>query len=69
MRIRLESENDYIEVEELVRDSFWNVYRPGAYEHFFINYPEDDGKFLDEFLVKTERHARTIFDSVKLGDD
>ena len=39
------------------------------YEHFFINYPEDDGEFLEEFLVKTERHARTIFDSVKIGDD
>ncbi|MBR7051286.1 MAG: TetR/AcrR family transcriptional regulator, partial [Methanobrevibacter sp.] len=39
------------------------------YEHFFLNYPEDDEKFLEEFLVKTERHARTIFDSVKLGDD
>ena len=39
------------------------------YEHFFLNYPEDDGEFLEEFLVKTERHARTIFDSVKIGDD
>ena len=39
------------------------------YEHFFLNYPEDDEKFLEEFLVKTERHARTIFDSVKIGDD
>ena len=39
------------------------------YEHFFINYPEDDEKFLDDFLTKTEMHARTIFDSVKMGDD
>lgn len=36
------------------------------YEHFIINYPEDDEKFLDDFLKKTESHARTIFDSVKI---
>lgn len=36
------------------------------YEHFFINYPEDDEKFLDDFMMKTRKHARTIFDSVKL---
>ena len=36
------------------------------YEHFFINYPEDDGKFLEEFMIKTENHARTIFDSVRI---
>lgn len=35
------------------------------YEHFIINYPEDDGKFMKDFMEKTERHARIIFDSVK----
>jgi AcrR family transcriptional regulator len=39
------------------------------YEHFFINYPEDDGKFLEDFMRKTKMHARTIFDSVKVGGD
>ena len=38
------------------------------YEHFFINYPEDDDKFLEDFLTKTEKHARTIFDSVKVEE-
>lgn len=38
------------------------------YEHFIINYPEDDEKFLNEFLDKTEKHAKLIFDSVKIGD-
>lgn len=36
------------------------------YEHFIINYPEDDEMFLKEFLEKTQNHARIIFDSVKL---
>lgn len=36
------------------------------YEHFIINYPEDDEKFLRDFMIKTENHARMIFDSVKM---
>ncbi|MBQ2666700.1 TetR/AcrR family transcriptional regulator [Methanobrevibacter sp.] len=36
------------------------------YEHFFLNYPEDDDKFFDDFLAKTEKHAKTIFNSVKI---
>ena len=38
------------------------------YEHFIINYPEDDEMFLEDFLRKTKSHARTIFDSVKVGE-
>lgn len=34
--IRLEKEEDYREVEELVRKSFWNVYMPGCTEHFVL---------------------------------
>ena len=37
MIIRLENENDYLKVENLARNSFWNVYRPGAYEHYIIH--------------------------------
>ncbi len=36
------------------------------YEHFIINYPEDDEKFLKDFLKKTNSHATTIFNSVKI---
>ena len=28
--IRLEENKDYREVENLVRESFWNIYRPGC---------------------------------------
>ena len=28
--IRLEEKSEYRKVENLVRDSFWNVYRPGC---------------------------------------
>ena len=32
--IRLETKNDYRNVENLTRESFWNVYRPGCMEHY-----------------------------------
>jgi len=42
MEIRLENEKDYLEVEKLVRDAFWNVYRPGAFEHYIVHHLRDD---------------------------
>ncbi len=39
------------------------------YEHFIINYPEDDTKFLNEFPEKTEKHAKIIFKSVKIEEE
>ena len=38
------------------------------YEHFIINYPEDDAKFYNDFMEKKKKHARIIFDSVKTGE-
>lgn len=35
--IRLERKDEQREVENLVRESFWNVYRPGCLEHFVLN--------------------------------
>ncbi len=44
VNIRLEKAQDYRVTENLVREAFWNVYRPGALEHFvlhqFRNRPE-----------------------------
>ena len=34
--IRLETSKDHTEVEHLVRESFWNVYRPGCLEHYVL---------------------------------
>lgn len=35
--IRLEREDEQREVENLVREAFWNVYRPGCLEHYVLN--------------------------------
>lgn len=34
--IRLEMKDDYRAVENLTRESFWNVYRPGCMEHYVL---------------------------------
>ena len=36
MNIRLEQPKDYREVENLTREAFWNVYRPGCTEHYVL---------------------------------
>jgi len=36
MNIRLEQPKDYREVENLTREAFWNVYRPGCVEKYIV---------------------------------
>ena len=35
--IRKETEADFFEVENLTREAFWNVYRPGCMEHYVLH--------------------------------
>ena len=46
--IRLEEEKDYRNVENLIRDAFWNVYRPGCMEHYVMHCFRDDPAFIRE---------------------
>ena len=56
--IRLEKENEHREVENLVRESFWNVYRPGCLEHFVLNQLRNDPAFVPEldFVMEMDGH-------------
>ena len=58
--IRLEEKNDYSAVENLVRESFWNVYRPGCGEHYVIHVLRDDPAFIKELDFVMERDDRLI---------
>ena len=58
--IRLEKEEDYRAVEFLVRESFWNVYRPGCSEHYVIHVLRDDPAFVRELDFVMERSGRII---------
>ena len=46
--ICLEKKEDYREVENLIRESFWNVYRPGCSEHYVIHVLREDPAFVGE---------------------
>ena len=58
--IRRETEQDHRTVEELIRESFWNVYRPGCLEHYVIHRLRDDPAFVHELDLVMERNGRII---------
>ena len=58
--IRLEKEEDWRAVEELVRESFWNVYRPGCSEHYVIHLLRHDPAFVGELDLVMEQKGRLI---------
>lgn len=62
--IRFEEEKDYREVEKLVRESFWNVYRPGCYEHLVIHVLRDDPDFVKELDFVMEQDGKLIGQNV-----
>lgn len=60
MRIRLETQNDYSDVENMVRNSFWNIYRPGAFEHFIVHNLRDDESFVKDLAYVIEKDDEII---------
>lgn len=58
--IRLEKEEDYREVENLIRESFWNIYRPGCSEHYVMHVLRDDPSFIKELDFVMEQNGRLI---------
>ena len=48
MIVRLEETKDYREVENLTREAFWNVYRPGCTEHYVLNQYRTNPDFIPE---------------------
>ena len=59
-RIRLERKEDYSEVENLVREAFWNVYRPGCSEHYVIHVLREDPAFVKKLDFVMEINDRLI---------
>lgn len=60
MNIRLEQPKDYNEVENLTREAFWNVYRPGCTEHFVLNQYRKNPDFIPELDFVMEEDGRII---------
>ena len=58
--IRLEKKEEQKAVENLVRESFWNVYRPGCSEHYVIHLLRDDPAFVKELDFVMEKDGALI---------
>ena len=58
--IRLENKEEYRETENLVREAFWNVYRPGCLEHYVLHCLRSDKDFIPELDFVMEKDGRLI---------
>ena len=58
--IRLETKEDQRTVENLIREAFWNVYRPGCYEHYVMHVLRKDPAFVKELDFVLEKDGRLI---------
>lgn len=65
---------DLMKQKELIRDdcdtrqlaeSFYKYGLFMLYEHYVINYPEDDGEFVERLCDKSQKHITLLFNSVR----
>ena len=62
--IRLERKDDHAKVENLVREAFWNVYRPGCLEHYVLHQMRDAEDFVPELNFVLEKDGEIIGQNV-----
>lgn len=62
--IRLERKEEQRQVEHLVRESFWNVYRPGCLEHYVLHRLREDAAFVKELDFVMESDGKLIGQNV-----
>lgn len=60
MTIRLEREEDWREVENLTREAFWDVYRPGCTEHYVLHRYRSNPDFIPELDFVIEEDGKLI---------
>lgn len=58
--IRLETPADYNTVENLTREAFWNVYRPGCLEHYVLHLFRNRPEFVKELDLVLEIGGQII---------
>lgn len=58
--IRIETPADYATTENLTREAFWNVYRPGCTEHYVLHCLRGKKGFIPELSLVMELDGRLI---------
>ena len=59
-KIRIEEKKDYEIVENLTRECFWNIYRPGCTEHFVLHCYRNNPDFIPELSLVMELGGKII---------
>ncbi len=57
--IRLVNENEYTDIEKVVRQSFWGLYRPGCVEHFIVHQAREKN-----WLIKALDYCITVDNNI-----
>ena len=60
LKIRKEEKQDYKEVENLIREAFWNVYVPGCSEHYVAHELRAHEDFVPELDLVAELDGRIV---------
>ena len=63
-QIRLEKKEEQHTVETLVKEAFWNVYRPGCLEHYVLHCLRTDPAFVTELNFVLEAAGQIIGQNV-----
>lgn len=58
--IRIENPADYAHTENLTREAFWNVYRPGCLEHYVLHCFRSKADFVPELSLVLELDGKLI---------
>jgi len=58
--IRRETIDDYLKVEELTREAFWNLYTPGCDEHYLCHIMRDHTDFITDLDYVAEKDGNVI---------
>ena len=58
--IRTETEKDYKTAENVTREAFWNVYRPGCLEHYVLNQFRSNKDFIPQLSFVLEKDGEVI---------
>ena len=59
-KIRQETPADFAEVENVVREAFWNVYCPGCSDHYLVHLMRDCKAFVPELALVVEHDGKII---------
>jgi predicted N-acetyltransferase YhbS len=71
--LRLEEEKDFKIVENITREAFWNVYKPGCNEHFILHNLRNSQAFIKELDFVAEMDGsivgNIVYSKGKVVDD